>query len=68
MSEDLCGEFRFSVYQYYSLSLLFPRSIAASLTVVYSASTGVVSKGNHMQIKASLSTIVMKVDPVVELA
>ena len=33
-SKDMCGEFRSSVSQYLSRSRLFPRSIAASPTVV----------------------------------
>ena len=61
-SKDRCGEFISSVSQYSSRSRSFPSSIAASLTVVYSAGVGVVPKGNLRQIKASLSTIAMHVD------
>ena len=42
-----------------------PRSIAASLTVVYSTGVGVVPKGNLKQRKAKLLTIAMHVDAVV---
>ena len=41
-----------------------PRSIAASLMVVYSAGAGAVPKGNLKQRKASSSTIAMHVDAV----
>ena len=41
-----------------------PRSIAASLIVVYSAGARRVPKGNLKQIKASLSTIAMHGDAV----
>ena len=44
------------------------RSIAASLTVVYSAGAGVVSKGSLKQRKASSSTIAMHVDTVFAFA
>ena len=64
-SEDLCGELRFYVYQYLSLSILFPRYIAAFLTVVYYAGAGVVPKGNHTKIKSSSYTIDMHVNAVV---
>ena len=63
-SKDLCGEFRPSVSQYLSRSRSFPRSIAASLTVIYSAGAGVVKKGNRRQRKDSLSTIAMHVNAV----
>ena len=43
-SKDLCGEFRSSVSQGSSRSRSLRRSIAASLTVVYSAGAGVVPK------------------------
>ena len=56
------------MYQYLSLSILFPRSIAAFLKVVYSSGAGVVPKGNHRQRKSSLSTIDMQVYPVVAFA
>ena len=45
-----------------------PRSIAASLMVVYSAGAGVVPKGNLKQRKASASTIVMHIDAVLAFA
>ena len=45
-----------------------PRSIAASLTVVYSAVAGVVPKGNVRQIKDISSTNIMHVDVVVAFA
>ena len=47
---------------------LFPRSIAASLTVVYSAGAVVVPNGNLRKIKASPYTIVIHVDTVVAFA
>ena len=46
----------------------FPRSFAASLTVVYSAVGGVVPNSNFSQRKASLSTIAIHVNVVVEFA
>ena len=46
----------------------FPRSIAASLTVVYSAGAGVVPNVNLRQRNSSLSTIAMHVDAVVLFA
>ena len=61
----MCGEFRSSVSQDSSRSRSFPRSIAASLTVVYSAGTGVVPSGNLKQRKASSLTIAMHVNAVV---
>ena len=42
VSKDLCGEFRLFVSQDFPWSRSFPRYIAASLTVVYSAGVGVV--------------------------
>ena len=45
---DWLGEFRSSVYQDSYRHRLFPRYIAASLTVVYSDGKGVVPKGNRM--------------------
>ena len=39
-----------------------PRSIAASLMVVYYSGTGVVPKGIHSQIMASFTTIAMHVN------
>ena len=67
-SKDWCGEFRSSVSQDSSRSRSFPRSIAASLTVVYSAGAGVVPKGNLKQRKASSSTIEIHVNAVVAFA
>ena len=64
-SEDMCGELRLSVYQDFSLSRSFPRSIEALLTVVYYSGAGFVPKGNHMQRKTGFSTIAMQVDLVV---
>ena len=45
-SKDLCGELRSFVSQDLSWSRLLPRSIAASLIVVYSYGADVVPKGN----------------------
>ena len=45
-----------------------PRSIAASLIVIYSAGAGVVQKGNLKQRKAISLTIVMLVDAVFAFA
>ena len=45
VSKDRCGNFRSSVSQDSSRSILLPRSIAASLIVVYSSGAGVVTKG-----------------------
>ena len=45
-----------------------PRSIADSLTVVYSDGAGVVPKGNLRQRKAGSSTIAIHVDVVVVFA
>ena len=64
-SKDPCGGFRSSVSQYSSQIRSLPRSIAASLTVIYYAGAGVMPKGNFKQIKASLLTIAMHVDAVV---
>ena len=63
-SKDLCGELRSFVSQDWSWSRSLPRSIAASLMVVYSTGAGVVPKGNLKQRKASSSTIAMHVDAV----
>ena len=62
--KDVCGDFGSSMSQGSSRSRLFPRSIAASLTVVYSSGTVVVPKDNRMQRKASSYTIYMQVDMV----
>ena len=62
----MCGEFRSSVYQYFSRRRSFTRSIYASPTVVHSAGAGVVPKGNLRQKNASSSTIAIQVDVVVE--
>ena len=51
VSNDRCGEFRSSVSQDSSRSRSLPRSISASLTVVYSDNAGVVPKGNLRQTK-----------------
>ena len=67
-SKDRCGEFRSSVSQDLSRSRLLPRSISTSLTVVYSAGTGVVPKGNLRQRKAISSTISIYVNAVVAFA
>ena len=67
-SKDLCGELKSSVSQYLSLSRSFPRSIAASLVVVYSTCAVAMTKGNIRQIKTSLYTIDMQVDAVVVFA
>ena len=64
-SKDLCGEFRSSVSQYLSRSRSFPRSISASLTVVYSAGMSVLPKGNRRQRRAGLYTIAIHFDVVV---
>ena len=47
------------VSHYFSLRRSFPRSIATSLTVVYSAGAGVVTKGKRSHIKERLSTMVI---------
>ena len=67
-SKDWCGEFSSSVSQDSYRSRSFPRSIAASLIVVYSTGVGVVPKGNLKQRKSSSSTIEMHVDAVVAFA
>ena len=67
-SKDRCGEFRSSVSQYFSRSRSFPRSFAASLTVVYSAGTVVMPKGNRSHRKSISSTIDMHVDTVFTFA
>ena len=67
-SKDWCGEFRSYVSKDSSQSRSLPRSIAASLTVVYSAGAGVVPKGSLKQRKDSSLTIVMHVDAVVAFA
>ena len=66
--KDLCGKLRSSVSQDYNRSRSLPRYISASPTVVYSAGTGVVLKGNIKQIKSSSSTFAMHVDMVVAFA
>ena len=50
-SKDWCGEFILSVSQDSSRSILFPRSISASLTVVYSYGVSVAPNGNLSQRK-----------------
>ena len=67
-SKDWCGEFRSSVSQYSSQNRSLPRSIATSLTVIYSAGAGVVPKGKLKQIKSSWYTIAMHVNVIVVLA
>ena len=67
-SKYQCGEFSLSVSQDSSHSRYFLRSIAASLTVVYSDGDGVMPKGNLSQRKASLSTITMHVNTFVSFA
>ena len=67
-SKDRCSKFRSSVSQDPSLSILLPRSIASSLTVVYSAVAGVIPKVNLSQRKAFSSTIAMHVGTVVAFA
>ena len=64
----MCGEFRSYVSKYSSRSRPFPRSIAASLTVIYYAGAGVVPRGNLRHRKAISSTIAMQVDAVAEFA
>ena len=64
----MCGELRLSAYQDLSLSISLPGYIDDFLTVVYSASVGVVPKGNLRQIRDSFSTIAMQVDAVVAFA
>ena len=51
-----------------SRSRSLPKSIAASLIVVYSSGADVVPKGNLRQRKYMLSTIEMNVDAVVAFA
>ena len=60
--------FRSSVSQDSSRSRWLPRSISASITVISSASTGVVPKVNLRQREASFSNIAMHVDSVVAFA
>ena len=67
-SNDWCAEFSSSVYQDSSRSRSLPRSIAASLPVIYSSGAGVVPKGNLRQRKDSSSIIAMHVDAVVAFA
>ena len=67
-SKDIYGEFRSSVSQDLSRSRSLPRSIAASLTVVYSSGEGVVPKGNHRQMNSRSSTIAIQVDMFVAFA
>ena len=64
-SKDRCGGFRSSLSQDSSRSRSFPRSIAASLTVIYYYGAGMVTKGNLSQRKSSSSTIAMNFDAVV---
>ena len=68
VSKDWCGEFRPSVSQDLSRRRSFPRSVDASLIVVYSAGAGVVSKGNLRQRKDSSSTIDLHVNAVISFA
>ena len=65
---DQCGNFRSSVSQDSSWSISLPRSISASLTVLYSSGAGVVTKGNSRQIKSISSNIAMPVYEVVVFA
>ena len=67
-SKDWCGEFRSYASQDSSCSRSLPRSIAASLIVLYSAGAGVAPKGNLKYRKASSSTIAMHVNAVVAFA
>ena len=53
------------MFQDSSRSRSLPRSIVASVTVVYSAGAGVVPKADLRQKKASSSNIAMHVDMVV---
>ena len=63
-----CGKLILSVSQDWSWSRFLPRSIAASLIVLYSAGAGAVPKGNLKQRKSNLSTISMHVDAVFTFA
>ena len=67
-SKDRCGEFISYVSQDSYWIRLFPRSISASLTVVYSAGASVVPKINLRKKKNFSSTIAMHVDEVVAFA
>ena len=67
-SKDWCGEFISSVSQDSFLSRSFPRSIAASLTVIYSSGAVLVSKGTLRKRNYSSLTIEMHVDAVVAFA
>ena len=67
-SKYWCGDFRSSVSQDSSQGRSLPRSIAASLTVVYSSDAGVVPKGNLKHGKSSSLTISMHVYAVVSFA
>ena len=66
--KDWCGEFRSSVSHDSYRSRSLSRSIDASLTVVYSAVSGLVLKRNLSQRKANLSTITMHVNAIVAFA
>ena len=66
--KDPCGKFISYVSQDSCRSRSLPRSIAASLTVVYSSVAVVVSKGNLRQRKASSYTISMHIDAVFAFA
>ena len=67
-SKDRCGELRLSVSQDSSRSRSLPRSIFASLIVVYSAGAGVVPKVNIRYRKAISLTIAIHVNAVVAFA
>ena len=67
-SKYQCSKLRSLVSQGSSQSRFLPRSIAALLTLVYSAGAGGVPKGNLKQRNDSSSTIAMHVDAVVVFA
>ena len=67
-SKDWCEKFRSYVSQDSSRSRSLPRSISASLTVVYYAGAGVVPKVNLKKRKASSLDIEMHVDEVATFA
>ena len=68
MSRFLWGDFIYVSSHDFSLRISFPRSIAASITGLYSAGAGIIPDSNRRHRSESLSMIVMYVDVILAFA
>ena len=59
--KNWCGKLRLYVSQYLLWSRLFPKFIATSLTVLYSAGVGAMEKGDHRKRNYDFSNIALHV-------